>query len=143
RPSIGRPLGVRGTGGTTGRRADHAGSARAGDPAVVIDLLAVAIGSGASIPLALEGLGGAGGGRSGARLVTAARSLRLGSPWSSAWGAHPLRETLEPAWRDGADPTGLLRQAARTIRSDRRAAARAAASRLGVRLVLPVGLCLL
>src|SRR5699024_6503018 len=50
---------------------------------------------------------------------------------------------LEPAWVDGVSPVPLLRQAAESIRARRTARARAAAARPGVRLVLPLGLCLL
>ncbi|WP_194164900.1 type II secretion system F family protein [Pseudactinotalea sp. HY160] len=116
---------------------------RSVDPAVVIDLLAVALRAGASIPQAVGVVGAALGGNEGARLETAARALELGSSWPQAWGDHPLGATLEPAWGDGVDPTGLLVQSARAVRSERRSAARSAAARLGVRLVLPVGLCLL
>lgn len=113
------------------------------DAAVVMDLLTVAIASGAAIVQAVDVVGAAVGGRQGRRLRTTARALRLGTAWDRAWGDHPLGVQLEPAWSDGVDPTALLLQAARSIRSERRAAARAAAARLGVRLVLPVGLCLL
>src|SRR5699024_5383370 len=82
RPPLGRPLGAR---AATGRPLGRPDPARTVDPAVVNDLLAVAIGSGASIPRALEVVGDAVGGYEGNRLATAARSLRLGSPWSTAW----------------------------------------------------------
>ncbi|QGH68368.1 hypothetical protein GCE65_01715 [Pseudactinotalea sp. HY158] len=128
---------------TPSSRPPPAARPRSVDPAVVIDLLAVALRAGASIPQAVGVVGAALGGNEGARLETAARALELGSSWPQAWGDHPLGATLEPAWGDGVDPTGLLVQSARAVRSERRSAARSAAARLGVRLVLPVGLCLL
>lgn len=116
---------------------------RSVDPAVVIDLLTVAIRSGASIPQAAAVVGAATGGVRGQQLQQAARAVYLGTSWEQAWEQQALGQILKPAWYDGVDPTGLLAQAARSIRSDRRAAARSAAARLGVRLVLPIGLCLL
>src|SRR5699024_1296577 len=96
------------------RRGEAAGHDRAEiDPAVVLDLLAVAIASGASIVQAVDVVGHAVAGRQGTQLRTAARALRHGAPWDRAWGLHPLGGTLEPAWHDGVDPTALLRQAPR------------------------------
>lgn len=52
-------------------------------------------------------------------------------------------EVLAPSWSDGVDPEPLLAHAASSLRRTRSARAREAAARLGVRLVLPLGLCLL
>ncbi|SNU02595.1 tight adherence protein B [Ruaniaceae bacterium KH17] len=58
-------------------------------------------------------------------------------------GGGLVERVLEPAWTDGANPVPLLVGAAASVlaRSDR--AAREAAERLAVRLVLPLGLCFL
>ena len=113
------------------------------DLALVCDLLCVALSAGASLPRACEAVGEVVGAEGGRRLRRAAKALRLGASWDDAWQGHILGETLSPAWSDGADPTPLLEQLARSIRANRSAAAKQAAARLSVQLVLPVGLCLL
>lgn len=119
------------------------------DAAVLLDLLDVALASGASVPGALAALGAATApGPLAAQLRSAATALRLGATWQEAWEAcppvlRPLAAALEPGWADGVDPCPLVRQAAASIRSRRRQEAQEAAARLGARLVLPLGLCFL
>lgn len=118
------------------------------DPAVVVDLAAAALAGGASVPDALCVLGDVLGGAWGKPVRRAGAVLLLGGSWAEAWrGAPPrtaaLKSALEPAWVDGAPPGPLLAQAADRIRSEQARAAREAAARLGVRLVLPLGLCFL
>ncbi|MEE6281516.1 type II secretion system F family protein [Georgenia sp. MJ170] len=119
------------------------------DPAVVLDLVDVALAAGASIPDALHGLGVAlAPGRVARDLTTASAALRLGASWRDAWSGaaaavEPLAAALEPAWLDGADPGPLVRRAAAGVRARRQRAAREAAERLGATLVLPLGLCFL
>jgi len=65
-----------------------------------------------------------------------------------AWAGVPgrleaLERALAEAWRSGAAPVPVLRQLASRARRERREAATEAAGRLGVRLVVPLGLCLL
>lgn len=116
------------------------------DSAVACDLLAAVLESGASVPRALAALGEAIAGESGVHLATAARMLRLGGSWAEACreiGAPAYLEPLRLAWTEGIAPGPLLQAAATQIRFQRTAAAREAAERLAVRLVLPLGLCLL
>lgn len=119
------------------------------DPAVLLDLLDVALAAGTSVPGALEALGSAVSPDPAAGPLRAAgASLRLGGGWREAWEPCPpqlvpLAEALEPAWSDGVDPCPLVRQAAATIRARRRRASQEAAERLASRLVLPLGLCFL
>lgn len=117
------------------------------DPALACDLLAAALRAGASIPGALAALGEACG-PSGRDLVIGARMLPLGSSWDEAfdplagrWALvlAPLRES----WDHGIAPEGMLHAAAADVRAQRSAAAREAAERLAISLVLPLGLCLL
>ncbi|WP_402373718.1 type II secretion system F family protein [Isoptericola rhizosphaerae] len=54
-----------------------------------------------------------------------------------------LRRALRGAWAEGAAPGESLRAAGAEHRHERQAAARTAAARLAVRLVLPLGLCYL
>lgn len=127
------------------------------DVAVLLDLADAALGAGASVPGTLVALGralsgtapeAADDGGTGAALGRAGRALLLGAPWTEAWdgapdGLVPLADALEPAWVDGAAPGPLLRQAAGSVRATRHREAQEAAARLGVRLVLPLGLCFL
>jgi len=134
------------------RRRAGASAARAAgdvDAAMLLDLADAALAAGASVPRALTGVGRAlPHGGTGRDLETAGALLALGAPWPDAWRdagdeSTALAEALEPAWRDGADPAPLLRRGAGAIRARRHRQAHEDAARLGVRLVLPLGLCLL
>ena len=116
------------------------------DVAVLADVLRAAIDAGASIPTALMAMGAAVPGPQGRQFSRVAATLRLGGDWDAAWehaegDLRRLAGVLQPAWDDGVAPAALLRHAANDIRRRRAAAAREAAARLGVRLVLPMGLC--
>ncbi|MFI2105172.1 secretion system protein [Isoptericola sp. NPDC019693] len=139
------------------------------DVPVVLELLGAALRAGAGVPRALEATGAAldgavapaasgtaagtapdrgGGTVDGAALRAAADALRLGADWDGAWRDAPSRlgpahRALRGAWTDGASPTGALRAAGEELLRARRAAARTAAARLAVRLVLPLGACYL
>jgi len=118
------------------------------DPALLLDLVAAALAAGAPMPRALSTVADALPGRVGAPLRRAAGALALGSSWHAAWADAPpaaraVADALEPTAAAGASPVPLLRAAAAASRRRRRAAGRAAAGRLGVWLVLPLGLCFL
>ncbi|WP_291756100.1 type II secretion system F family protein [Cellulomonas sp. 73-92] len=135
------------TAGRPGHPRDPARSS-AVDPALLLDLVAVALAAGAPVPTALVSVGTAWPGHAGEALVRAARALTLGASWDVAWAgggaaALAVARALEPAWTAGASPVPLLRTAADRLRSRRRAETRAAAGRLGVQLVLPLTLCYL
>lgn len=123
------------------------GDTLAVDLVTVVDLLAVAVGSGASVPGALAAVGAALGGATGRDLDRAGAALLLGEPWAAAWAHAPevgdVLEGLEAAWRTGAPAGPALRATAAGLRRTRERAAREAAGRLGVRLVVPLGLCFL
>ncbi|WP_159096522.1 type II secretion system F family protein [Miniimonas sp. S16] len=115
------------------------------DPPLVCDLVASLLAAGASVPAALEALGEAAGEE---ELAVGARMLRLGADWTeafdrvpSAWGL--VLAPLSTAWEHGVDPGPSLAAAAAAWRAQRTARAREEAERLAVRLVLPLGLCLL
>lgn len=116
------------------------------ETAVLLDLVDGACQAGVGIPRALDAVGHAVGGAVGADLRRAARTVTSGGRWEVAWqDARPelsaLARALRPAWEDGVPPGALLRHAAETARRDRDARAAEAAARLGVRLVVPLGLC--
>jgi len=122
---------------------------------VILELLVAALQTGASIPRALKAVGSAIGGRNGPALVRAGRQLELGAPWDEAWRSgsdaqppnfaelDPVAGALRPAWEVGASPTASLRTAGESVNRRQVEASRLAAARLAVRLVLPLGLCLL
>lgn len=156
-------------GGTAGPSPAGPGTGPGIDLAVVLELLAVALGAGTSLPRALRVTGEAAAGADGDRLVRAAAALELGASWEEAWRAPAaggasrgvrgrrrardaraaertvalVRYCLRAAWVDGAAPGPLLRAAEERLAHDDAAAAQVAAERLGVRLVLPLGACLL
>lgn len=118
------------------------------DATVVLELLGAALRAGAGVPRALDAVGAAVGGPDGEALAAAGRALVLGARWDEAWRAAPGRlepvgRALRPTWQHGAAPGEALRVAADQLHRDRRAAARSAAGRLAVRLVLPLGTCFL
>jgi len=115
---------------------------------IVLDLLDVAIASGVSLPRALGVVGVALGGARGQALGAAGSALLLGASWRAAWAGVPaelaaVADTLAPSWTAGAASGPALRAAAEQRRRARRAHLRSAAGALGVRLVLPLGLCFL
>jgi hypothetical protein len=145
-------------------REDHARQGPAAAPLDVpclLELVAAAVRSGAGVPRALEAVGGAVGGPEGDALHRVSAALRLGAGWDAAWAGaggaadrpggqssdparlDVLRRALRGAWADGAAPGESLRAAGAEHRYERQAAARTAAARLAVRLVLPLGLCYL
>ena len=118
------------------------------DVGVLLELVAAALRSGAAVPRALLACADALGGADGVALTAVAAALRLGAPWGQAWAGVPPRldvvgRALRPAWEEGAAPGDALRAAGDALRRERRDAARVAAARLGVRLVLPLGTCFL
>ena len=115
---------------------------------VLLELLAAAVGSGAAIPRALDVVGSCVGGGDGAGLRAAGAGRVRGAAWDGAWAGAPPRlgvvpRALRPAWLHGAAPASSLRAAAGASRQDRTGAAKAAAARLAVHLVLPLGACFL
>lgn len=118
------------------------------DVVVLLDLLDAAIASGASLPRALGAVGGCAGGADGEAMTRASSALVMGADWPTAWAGAPRRlqpviDGLAPTWVTGSAPGPALRAASDQVRRERRSAAREAAGRLGVHLVLPLGLCFL
>ncbi|WFR66665.1 hypothetical protein P9139_18265 [Curtobacterium flaccumfaciens] len=102
-------------------------------PGVLLDAWAVAV-------------SGGGAWASGGAAVREAFDERHGSSdvtARSATEAARLREVLALSRRAGVPAAALLRAAAEDVRDDAAAAGLAAAERLAVRLVLPLGVCVL
>lgn len=126
------------------------------DPAVMIDLLGAMLVAGAPVGDALAVLA-----RScpaplarGLRYVTGA--LALGADWDAAWNSAlsqsdsptqrvltELRDALRFAALTGASSAGMVHAYAGQLRRRRNGEAERRAATLGVRLVLPLGLCYL
>lgn len=133
------------------RRGRPARSGRAASPvdtALVLDLVAAAMAAGAPEVSALAVVADAVAGGDGDRLRLVASRMRLGAGPEAAWagvGASlaPLRRCLRLSAETGAPSAALLRASAQELRRMRQRRAQAAAQRLGVRAVLPLGLCAL
>ncbi|MBR6459609.1 MAG: type II secretion system F family protein [Actinomycetaceae bacterium] len=119
------------------------------DSAMCIDLACAVIAAGASVPSALISLDKAlAEEKEETGLGRVAHLLLMGAQWDEAWDGvgerfTPLRDCLAPAWLSGAAPLPLLERSAASIRQSRARTAREAASELGAKLVLPLGLCFL
>lgn len=83
-----------------------------------------------------------------ASLHATAQRLAVGLGWAEAWEGcgdrlAGLGEALASSWRTGSSPVLALAAAQNAERYATRAAADVAAAALGVRLTLPLALCLL
>lgn len=116
--------------------------------ALVIELVSTALASGTPIPRAFEVVGSAMDSDQGAGLAAVGRLLTLGATWTEAWLQGPrelfeIRDSLELSWSTGAPVAGLLASASARTRDRDLASAKARAQKLGVLVVLPLGLCFL
>lgn len=114
----------------------------------VLDLLALALQAGASTVGALRTTADRLAGTTGQELRSVAAALEWGLPDEAAWAAAPARwepagRALRLAARAGVPPADLLRRAAEDERRERLDRVETATARLGVRLVLPLGLAFL
>ena len=114
----------------------------------VLDLVALALDAGVGTTTALRAAADRVPGAAGTELRTVVAALERGLPDESAWAAAPPRwepagRALQLAARAGVPPAGLLRRAAEDIRAERLGQVETATARLGVRLVLPLGLAFL
>lgn len=100
---------------------------------VLLDAWAVALSGGGSWAAAATTV----------REVLAEQGGGAPTPAPAAAAERRLREVLSLSRRAGVPAAGLLRAAAEDVRDDAAAAALAEAERLGVRLVLPLGVCVL
>nr|WP_240939917.1 type II secretion system F family protein [Planosporangium flavigriseum] len=112
--------------------------------------MAAALRAGAPPARAAEVVGEALGGPLGRRLELVGTALRLGARPEEAWaplaaipGGERVRRAAVRTAASGAAMTGALGRLAGDLRAARRAQAEAAAQRLGVLVVLPLGLCFL
>lgn len=112
---------------------------------LVMELVAAALDAGLPLPAAVAAAVTACGPPTEKQLSQVVELWRLGAPTDRAWMQaesrwKPLARCLLLAERTGASAATVLRSAATDLRSTRRRKARASAHRLGVGLVLPLGL---
>lgn len=115
------------------------------EPTLAMDILAACQYNGISVTASLEAVAAASG-EDDLRVV--ARMLLLGADWQEAWASagdkwRDLADILQPTWQQGASPVALLQRGATRIRNRETRQAVDAAEKLGVRLVIPLGICLL
>lgn len=113
-----------------------------------IDLLALALTSGAAITSCLDLVAEQCPGRVGAELRQVSAALHWGVEPRAAWASvspmwAPAGAALVLAETAGAAPAALCREAAARVRSDERHRLETAGAKVAVRLVLPLGLCFL
>ena len=132
---------------------DIPGALRAVGSALGADVSATATASAASATSTTAAIGTTGatsatGTTTGAGLARAGAALRRGDTWDEAWAAVPeevaiLARALWLPWTRGAAAGPMLAAAADELALSRRARSTRAAGELGVRLALPLALCLL
>lgn len=115
-------------------------------PGVVVDVAAVLLGAGRSLPAALDDVSAHLPGAADLRVV--AVLLRWGADWDEAWAPvteeprwAALGERLRPLHRTGMAGEAVLHQTAAALRQETRRADERGAEELAVRLVVPLGLC--
>jgi Flp pilus assembly protein TadB len=112
---------------------------------LVMELVAAGLDAGLSAPFALQAAVRTADADTRAQLGPVVNLWRLGASVERAWCDadprwEPLSRCLILSHRTGAAAAAVLRATARDLRSTRRRRARVAANRLGVRLVVPLGL---
>lgn len=125
-------------------------SARAGprEVAAALELIAIALGTGCPLIDAVEAVAQGSSPVVRRDLAAVAAAVRWGMPWGAAWAAvgsgwAGARRASAVAAESGAPPSVPLARAAAALRAEVGTRAQVAASRLGVHIVLPLGLAYL
>ncbi len=149
------PVSVSGVGGKKAAADSTTGKAGVEDPALMLDLTAAMLEAGQPLLPALGVLAEVVDPKTSVCLRRVQAALELGAPWAAAWelaapgndkSADPakhLREALRFAATTGAPSAAVLIAEAAQIRRRRTREAERRAAALGVRLVVPLGLCAL
>lgn len=112
------------------------------------DLLALVLRGGCGVVDGLEQVAAVSGPQVAADLASVAAAVRWGMPWTQAWGAvgsgwSAVARAVVLADALGVPPSGPLSRAAADQRRDHATGIEIATARLGVRIVLPLGLAFL
>lgn len=121
---------------------------------LVLEMMAVSLRQGASIPQALAGVGRTLGGTYAEVLIRVARLLGDGNDWYLAWSQakrHPLlgksmavlSGCLESSWRHGTSPLNRVETTVEQLERQARSGLDQETARLSIRMLVPTGLCIL
>ncbi|WP_309132225.1 type II secretion system F family protein [Brevibacterium sp.] len=136
--------GVLSRSGTNGRGIEMTSESAVSDEQLAfdLDLVAICLTSGLPIPVALTLTAGATGDRSGFERM--ARVLSIGGQeLSDDDRLLPVLEVFEFSERTGVGPAPLIEAVSKELRDSSRRRRQEAAAALGVKLVVPLGLCIL
>lgn len=118
------------------------------DAALILELLGACLDAGQPVSGALETVARVADPVKEAAMLQLVAGLRIGASWQHSWAAVARREPLAPIYRalsfgvlTGAPSAPILYAEARQLRAQEQRAAEKRASALGVRLVVPLGLC--
>jgi pilus assembly protein TadC len=149
-----RLLRLRGEGGAgkpgADGRAGYAGRLHGlRDTAMMLELVAAMLDSGSGIGRALELVAASASTDYGKALRPVVSALAIGADWETAWRSSEvrlpeileLRDALGFAALTGAPSSAILYAQAARLRRERFRAAEKRAASLGVKLVIPLGLC--
>ncbi len=121
-----------------------------GDLPFAADLMVACLRAGQPLGGAVEATAAALGGPLGERLAHVGAQIRLGADPDTAWAAlgderhlGPLTRAVRRATAGGAPVADVLTRLADDARHEARAAAAAAARKVGVQAIAPLGLCFL
>lgn len=136
-------------GGNAGTAGPQRGAAGLRDTAMMLELLAAMLDAGAGIGRSLELVAGVSSPRYRDGLRPVVSALAIGADWETAWrsssarlpGILELRDALGFAALTGAPSSAILYAQAARLRRERFRAAEKRAASLGVKLVVPLGLC--
>lgn len=117
------------------------------DSVVIAEFASALVNGGLPIPRVLTALSAVAEPESGTELAAVAQGLASGQSWEQSWEGtrdrYQLKAAFQSAWLEGVDPTlGLRHHIEHTLRR-RVGSAKEQAAILGVKIVLPLGLCLL
>ena len=129
--------------------ARSAGAAGLQDTAMMLELVAAMLDAGAGIGRSLELVAACASTRYSNALRPVVSALAIGADWDTAWRSSAdrlpavleLRDALGFAALTGAPSSAILYAQAARLRHERFRAAEKRAASLGVKLVVPLGLC--
>lgn len=138
-----------GNGGIGGHRESPSTALPPVSAGVLVELVASMLDAGVPVNRSLTVLGRTVDGPAGHALSAVGTGLTLGLPWRQAWAAagplpiavQDLRSALTFSAVSGAPSSSALRAASAQVRRAEHRRAEAAAERLAVHLVVPLGLC--
>ena len=119
------------------------------DTAMMLELIAAMLDAGSGIGRSLELVAGSASSEYSRSLRPVVSALAIGADWETAWRSSEvrlpeileLRDALGFAALTGAPSSAILYAQAARLRRERFRAAEKRAASLGVKLVIPLGLC--